>query len=79
MGLPVRLTAVRGLAKEISKAAKDERPLAVGGALAEVLQKELVRGGDPAAVRVGGPEGAALYLHVLGSKPTPAVFRCSSA
>lgn len=71
MALPVRLAVVHGLAQEISAAARDERPLAVGGVLAEVLQQELARGGDPTAVRVGGPEGAALYLHVLGNEPVP--------
>ncbi|MFN2627031.1 MAG: hypothetical protein ABR569_00135 [Gaiellaceae bacterium] len=71
MALPVRLAVVHGLAQEISAAARDARPLAVGGVLAEVLQKELARGGDPTAVLVGGPEGAALYLHVLGTEAVP--------
>ncbi len=67
MALPVRIGVLRGLAKEISTSARDDRPLAVGGALADVLRKELVRDGDPAAVRIRDPEGAALYLYVLGS------------
>src|SRR5207302_1302643 len=50
----------------------DDRPLAVGGALAQQLVKELVgdRRGDPRAARVGGPEGAAAYVHVLAGAPT---------
>jgi len=52
--------------KEITTSAQDGRPLAVGGVLADVLQRELVRGGRPDAVRVGPPEGAALYLYVAG-------------
>lgn len=50
----------------IARANNDRRPLAVGGALAAQLRKELIVGGDETAVRVGGPEGAVAYLHVLG-------------
>jgi hypothetical protein len=49
--------------------------LAVGGAseLAPVLRAQLLGGGgDPAALRVGEPEGADIYLHVLGGEPGPA-------
>lgn len=70
MAFPVRIAALRGLAKEIAVSSRDERPLAVGGVLAEVLAKELARGGDPAAIRVGGPEGAAAYVHVMGDTVT---------
>jgi len=58
--------------KELRVAAEDDRPLAIGGPheLAEVLRRELVRGGSPAAVRVGDPEDAALYLRVIGRAPT---------
>jgi uncharacterized protein (DUF697 family) len=72
VALPVSLGAARSLLKELRVSAEDDRPLVVGGAreLAEVLRRELVRGGSPAAVRVGDPEGAALYVHVLGREPS---------
>jgi uncharacterized protein (DUF697 family) len=61
--------AVLGLLKELRVAAEDDKPLAVGGALAAQLAKELGRRGDAGAVRVGGPEGAAAYVHVLAGAP----------
>ncbi|HET8893518.1 MAG TPA: hypothetical protein VFM96_05425 [Gaiellaceae bacterium] len=64
MKLPVAPGALRGLFKELQE---DERkPLAIGGAheLARVLERELARGGDAAAVRVGDPTGAAAYVHI---------------
>jgi len=66
MKSPVALGAVRKLFKELRASERDRRPVAVGGApaLAPVVARELARGGDPSAVRVGGPEGAALYVHV---------------
>jgi len=64
---PVPLGVLRKLLKDVEASARDQKPLAVGGAreLAHVLQRELVRGGDPAAVRVGDPEGAAAYIYVV--------------
>jgi uncharacterized protein (DUF697 family) len=64
VSLPVSLGAIRGLVKEL--AAGDSRPLAIGGAqeLARALAREFSRDGDSAAVRVGSPEGALLYVHV---------------
>ncbi|MGZ4382233.1 MAG: hypothetical protein ACXVZ3_12515 [Gaiellaceae bacterium] len=50
----------------VARANRDRRPLAVGGALAAQLRKELVAGGDETAVTLGGPEGAVAYIHVLG-------------
>ena len=70
MQLPLRPLAVLGVLKELRVAAKDFKPLAVGGALAAQLVKELVPDGDPGAVREGGPEGAAAYVHVLAGAPT---------
>jgi uncharacterized protein (DUF697 family) len=63
--LPVSVGALRKLVKELS-AADERRPLAIGGAheLAFALERELLRGGDPSAVRVGSPTGAAAYVHV---------------
>jgi uncharacterized protein (DUF697 family) len=67
MALPIGIGAVRGLLKEVAVSAGDERPIAVSGALAEVLAKELARGGAGGAVRVTpDPAGAALLVHVLG-------------
>lgn len=64
---PVSIGVLRKLLKELQASARDERPLAVGGAraLASALERALVRGGDPAAVRVGDPEGAAAYIYVV--------------
>jgi uncharacterized protein (DUF697 family) len=62
--VPVSVGAFRKLVKEL--ASVERRPLAIGGAteLAYALERELLRGGDPAAVRVGSPKGAAVYVHV---------------
>jgi len=66
--LPISLPALRRLLREIESAGGDEQVLAVGGAdeLAPVLRQQFLRGrAEPEAVRLGGPEGAAVYLHVL--------------
>lgn len=64
MKSPITVGAFRKLVKEL--AAVERRPLAIGGAteLAFALERELLRGGDPSAVRVGDPEGAAVYVHI---------------
>ena len=64
---PVPIGVLRKMLKEVQASARDEKPLAVGGAreLARALERALVRGGDPAAVRVGDPEGAAAYIYVV--------------
>ena len=66
MKLPVSIGALRRLIKELQEAGDDRRPIAIGGAaeLARTLERDLTRGGDPSAVRIGGPAGAALYLHI---------------
>jgi uncharacterized protein (DUF697 family) len=68
--LPLKPMAVLGLLKELRAATADDRPIAVGGALAQQLVKDLTSGGDPRAARTGGPDGAAVYVHVLGGAPT---------
>jgi len=68
--LPLKPLAVLGLLKELRVVAADDKPITVGGVLAEHLVKELGRDGDRRAVRVGGPDGAAVYVHVLGAAPT---------
>ena len=64
---PVPIGVLRKLLKEVEASARDQKPLAIGGAreLAHALQRELVRGGDPTAVRLGDPEGAAAYIHLV--------------
>ncbi|MGZ4388169.1 MAG: hypothetical protein ACXVZL_02175, partial [Gaiellaceae bacterium] len=64
--LPLRPLVVAREFGAIARANRDRRPLAVGGALAPQLRKALVAGGDETAVRLGEPEGAAAYVHVLG-------------
>jgi len=66
MKTPVAVGAVRKLIKELRKAGDDRRPVAIGGAgeIARTLERELTRGGEPSAVRVGSPEGAAVYVHI---------------
>ena len=66
MAFPLRLSAVRGLVKEISVSGEKGKPLVVGGAreLAPVLRRELARG----ATLVRGddsPEGAAVLVYIL--------------
>jgi uncharacterized protein (DUF697 family) len=69
---PVALGAVRKLIKELRQAGDDRRPIAIGGAveIARTLERELTRGGDASAVRVGAPEGAAVYVQI-GSDEGP--------
>jgi uncharacterized protein (DUF697 family) len=64
--LPVSIGALRKLIKELQKSGLERKPIAVGGAteIARTLERELTRGGDPSAVRIGAPEGAAVYVHV---------------
>ena len=72
MALPVGLGAIRGLLKEVEVSARDDRPLAVGGAreLAAVLRRDLGNGARPGAIRSDdSPEGAAIYVYVLGRDP----------
>ena len=66
MKSPVSIGALRKLIKELDTAGRDRRPIAIGGApeLARVLERDLVRGGDASAVRIGAPAGAALYVHI---------------
>ncbi len=68
--MPLRPTVLAREFGAIAKANKDQRPLVVGGALAAQLRKELVAGGDESAVRLGDPEGAVSYVHVLGGAVT---------
>jgi uncharacterized protein (DUF697 family) len=69
--LPVSAGAIRKLLREIAVSGSGEHVLAVGGVpeLAPLLRQQLRRGGaEPAAVRLGGPEGAGAYVHVLAGE-----------
>ena len=81
MKAPVSIGAVRKLIKELQASARDRRPLAVGGAreLASVLARDLGRGGDPSAVRVGDPAGAAVYVHIATGDDEEALRRAHRA
>jgi uncharacterized protein (DUF697 family) len=73
MALPVSAGAIRKLLREIESSSRRGHVLAVGGSseLAPVLRQQFFRGGaDPAAVRVGGPEGADVYVHVVTGEAT---------
>ncbi len=81
MKAPVSIGAVRKLIKELNAAGDDRRPLAVGGAreLATVLARDLTRGGDPSAVRIGDSDGAAVYVHIATGDDEAALTRARRA
>jgi hypothetical protein len=69
--LPVSPQAIGRLWRDI-EAARGEHVLAVGGAseLAPELRQQFLRGhAEPDAVRLGGPERADAYVHVLVGEP----------
>jgi uncharacterized protein (DUF697 family) len=71
MALPVSIGAIRGLLREVQEGATG--PLVVGGAreLAAVLARELGKGAKQGGIRAGDdPRGAAVFVYVLGPKPT---------
>ena len=60
------LRAVLRVARDVRRSLPEPRPVQVSGALADVLAKELGRGGAPGAVRAGGNvEGAAALVRTL--------------
>jgi uncharacterized protein (DUF697 family) len=68
MAKPLSFLSVRRLMKELESSSHANAWIAVGGAreLVDVLRRELLAdGGNPGALRVGGPEGAAVYVHVV--------------
>lgn len=72
MALPVSAGAVRKLLREVAAPWPGEHVLAAGGAdeLAPELRQQLLRGpAEPGAVRLGDPEGADVYVHVLAAAP----------
>jgi uncharacterized protein (DUF697 family) len=69
---PLSLAALRRLLVEVDRSGRGEHVLAIGGAseLAPVLRQQFLRGGaDPAAVQLGDPEGAEVYVRVLKGEP----------
>jgi hypothetical protein len=71
--LPISAAALRRLLREIDSSDRRAHVLAVGGAadLAPVLRQQFLRGrAEPGAVRFGGPDGAAAYVHVLAGDPS---------
>lgn len=72
MAAKVSPFALWGLLKEFRIAAEDTRPLVLSGPLAAQLEKELVRGAAPGAVRVDArPEDGAVFVRILAGAPTP--------
>ena len=70
MPLPVSAGAIRKLLREIDSSGRGEHVVAVGGSseLAAELRQQFLRGrADPGAVRLGGPEGSDVYVHVLAA------------
>jgi uncharacterized protein (DUF697 family) len=73
VSLPVRISTIRALIKEINVSADADKPLIVGGArsLAPELRKQL----GLAAGGADRPEGAAVYVHILGGDDDEAALR----
>jgi len=72
VALPVSARAIRKLLREVAAPGPDDHVLAVGGAdeLAPELRQQFLRGhAEPGAVRLGDPEGADVYVHVLAVAP----------
>ena len=74
MALPIPAVRIRRLLQEVESSGRGRHVLAVGGGseLAPVLRQQFLRGADPAAVRIGDPEGADVYVHVLVGEPSDA-------
>jgi uncharacterized protein (DUF697 family) len=69
MKLPLRTGAVLGLLKEVRSTS--DKPMQVGGALADQLARELTAGGDASAVRVGDePRDVEVFVYVIGDSVT---------
>ena len=73
MGPPVSAGAIWRLLQAIESSGSGEHFLAVGGTSdrAPILRQQLLRGrAEPGAVRLGDPEGADAFVHVLADQPT---------
>jgi uncharacterized protein (DUF697 family) len=72
MALPVSAGEIRKLLREIAASGSGGHVLVVGGTpeLAPVLRQQFLRGrAELAAVRVGEPDSAGVYVHVLAGEP----------
>jgi uncharacterized protein (DUF697 family) len=69
---PLAPAVVLKVVREVRKGSGSRKPLVVSGAreLADALRRELVRDGDPTAVRGGSVEGAAALVFVLAHELT---------
>jgi len=78
---PVALGAIRRLIKELNAAGKERKPIALGGAteIARTLEREVTRGGESSAVRIGDPAGAAIYVHIAAGDDEAALKRARRA
>ena len=75
MKLPLAPAAVFDVVRELRDSTKREKPIVLGGAraLVDALRRELLRDGDPGAVRdasLGALDGAAALVYVLAGEPT---------
>ncbi|HET9675831.1 MAG TPA: hypothetical protein VFP31_13665 [Gaiellaceae bacterium] len=75
MKLPLAPAAVFDVVRELRDSTKKEKPIVLGGAreLVDALRRELLRDGDPRAVRdagLGALDGAAALVYVLAGEPT---------
>jgi uncharacterized protein (DUF697 family) len=69
VAFPLKLGAVYGVVKELSKTS--DRPLLVAGLLADQLTRELAAGGDVHAVRTSSPpEDVEALVYVVGDEVT---------
>jgi uncharacterized protein (DUF697 family) len=69
MKIPIRAGAVLGLLKELRSTS--DKPMLVGGTLAEQLARELSAGGDASAVLVGTePRDVEVFVYVIGDSVT---------
>jgi uncharacterized protein (DUF697 family) len=65
MKIPIKPGIVLGLLREVRSTS--DKPMLVGGTLAEQLARELSAGGDPSAVRVGvEPRNEEVFVYVIG-------------
>ena len=75
MKLPLAPAAVFDVVRELRDSTKKEKPIVLGGAreLVDALRRELLRDGDPRAVRdagLGALDGAAALVYVLAGELT---------
>jgi uncharacterized protein (DUF697 family) len=75
MKLPLAPAAVFDVVRELRSSTTKAKPIVLGGArsLVDALRRELLRDGDPSAIReasLGALDGAAALVYVLAGEPT---------